>query len=63
MKIRDAIGLLEVHGWRLDRVRGSHRQYRHPLKPGCVTVAGKPSAELHPKTLASILRQANIEER
>ena len=63
MKIRDAIRLLEADGWRLDRVKGSHHQYRHPQKPGCVTVAGKPSAELHPKTLASILRQADIEER
>jgi len=63
VKIRDAIRLLEADGWRLDRVKGSHRQYRHPQKPGCATVAGKPSAELHPKTLASILRQADIEER
>lgn len=63
MKIRDAIRLIEADGWRLDRVKGSHRQYRHPQKPGCVTVAGKPSAELHLKTLASILRQADIEER
>jgi len=63
VKICDVIHLLEAHEWRLDRVKGSHRQYRHPKKPGCVTVAGKPSAELHPKTLASILRQADIEER
>jgi predicted RNA binding protein YcfA (HicA-like mRNA interferase family) len=40
--------------------RGSHRQYRHPTKPGVVTVAGKPRGELHPKTLASILRQAGL---
>ena len=63
MKIRDAIRLLEAAGWRLDRIKGSHRQYRHAQKPGCVTVAGKLSVELHPKTLASILRQADIEER
>lgn len=46
----------------LSRTRGSHRQYRHPQRPGKVTVPGKPSSTLHPKTLASILRQAGMEK-
>jgi predicted RNA binding protein YcfA (HicA-like mRNA interferase family) len=32
-------------------------------KPGVVTVAGKPSDDLAPGTLKSILKQAGIEER
>jgi predicted RNA binding protein YcfA (HicA-like mRNA interferase family) len=40
------------------RVTGSHRHFTHPEKPGLVTVAGKPSATLKPKTEASILKQA-----
>ena len=28
------------------RIRGSHRQYRHPDKPGTVTIAGKPGDDL-----------------
>ncbi len=52
--------MLETDGWTVARVRGSHRQYRHVTKPGVVTVAGKPSDELHPKTLASIRRQAQL---
>ena len=40
--------------------RGSHRHFVHPVKPGLVTVAGKPSATLKPKTEASILKQAGL---
>jgi predicted RNA binding protein YcfA (HicA-like mRNA interferase family) len=55
VKVRDTI-----NGWRQVATRGSHRQFKHPTKPGRVTVAGKPSDELHPKTQASILRQAGL---
>ena len=34
MKVRDVIKELERDGWRLDRTRGSHRQYKHSTKPG-----------------------------
>ncbi len=62
MKIRDLIRLLESEGWRLDRMRGSRRQYVHAAQAGTVTVAGHPSAEIHPKTLSSILRQAGLKK-
>jgi predicted RNA binding protein YcfA (HicA-like mRNA interferase family) len=39
---------------------GSHRQFKHATKTGRVTVAGKRSDDLHPKTEASILRQAGL---
>jgi len=61
MKVREVIRLLEREGWTLVRTRGSHRQFGHPDRPGKVTVAGKPSEPLHPKTLASILKQAGME--
>jgi predicted RNA binding protein YcfA (HicA-like mRNA interferase family) len=51
---------LEADGWRLKRTTGSHRHFVHPDKPGLVTVAGKPSATLKPKTEASILKQAGL---
>jgi predicted RNA binding protein YcfA (HicA-like mRNA interferase family) len=60
MKIAAVLKLIESDGWVHTRTRGSHRQYRHPTKPGVVTVAGKPRDELHAKTLASILRQAGL---
>lgn len=40
--------------------RGSHRQFKHPTKPGRVTIAGKPSDNLAPGTLNSILKQAGL---
>ncbi|MYB76863.1 MAG: type II toxin-antitoxin system HicA family toxin [Chloroflexi bacterium] len=61
-KVRDAIRLVERDGWKHVRTRGSHRHYRHPTKLGIVTIAGKLSKELAPKTWNSILKQAKIQE-
>ena len=63
MKVRDVIKLVERDGWRLARTRGSHRQFVHPSKGGVVTVAGHPSQDLHPKTYATILRQAGLKRQ
>jgi predicted RNA binding protein YcfA (HicA-like mRNA interferase family) len=60
MRVRAVIRLLEADGWRLKRQTGSHRQFRHPTKPGTVTVAGMPSTDVPPGTLVSILRQAGL---
>jgi predicted RNA binding protein YcfA (HicA-like mRNA interferase family) len=62
MKVREIIELIEADGWRLVATRGSHRQYKHPLKAGRVTIAGKPSDDLKPGTLNSILKQAGLKE-
>jgi len=63
MKIRDAIRLIEGDGWFLIATRGSHRQYKHNAKSGRVTVAGKPSDDVSPGTLNSMLKQAGLKER
>ena len=60
MKVRDVIKLIEKDGWRLVVTEGSHRQYKHPNKPGRVTVAGHLREDVHPKTLKSILTQAGL---
>ena len=60
MKVRDVIKRIEDVGWYLDRTRGSHRQYKHPVKTGLVTVPGKPGDDLAPGTLNSILKQAGL---
>ena len=63
VKVREAIKRIEERGWELAHTRrGRHRQYRHPDRPGLVTIAGKPSDTLHPKTWASIIRQAGLED-
>jgi len=43
MKVKEVIKLLKEDGWQLVRTQGSHRQFKHGLKSGCVTVSGKPS--------------------
>jgi predicted RNA binding protein YcfA (HicA-like mRNA interferase family) len=60
MKIRDVIKLIEKDGWYLTVIEGSHRQYKHPTKPGRVTVAGHPGDDLAPGTLNSVLKQAQL---
>jgi predicted RNA binding protein YcfA (HicA-like mRNA interferase family) len=62
MKVREAIRLIEADGWYLVATRGSHRQYKHREKPGRVTIAGKPSDDVAPGTLNSILKQAGLRE-
>jgi Predicted periplasmic or secreted lipoprotein len=63
MKVREVVALLEADGWRCVRTRGSHRQYRHPEKPGRVTVAGSLNDDLAPGTLNSVLKQAGLKKR
>lgn len=62
MKVRDVLNLIETDGWYLARVRGSHRQFKHPIKPGLVTVAGHPSVDVPKGTLNSILKQAGLKD-
>ena len=40
--------------------KGSHRQFKHPIKPGKVTIAGKESSVLPHKTVRSIMEQAGL---
>ena len=61
MRVRDAIRLVEEDGWQLLRTRGSHRQYKHPTKPGLVTIPGKLSKDLPIGLQRSILKQAGLE--
>jgi predicted RNA binding protein YcfA (HicA-like mRNA interferase family) len=62
MKYRDVVRMLEDDGWVLERTKGSHLQWRHPHKPGTVTIAcgGKLGRDVPPGTLASIRKQAGI---
>ena len=62
MKVRDVLKMLDEDGWRLDRTRGSHRQFKHSTKPGLVTVTGKSNDDLGPGTLNSILKQAGLKK-
>ena len=60
MKVREVIAMLERDGWVLVATKGSHRQYKHPVKKGRVTVPGHLGDELRPGTLNSVLKQAGL---
>jgi predicted RNA binding protein YcfA (HicA-like mRNA interferase family) len=60
MKVRELVKQLEKDGWRLVRIKGSHRQFHHSQKLGTVTVAGHPSVDIPPGTLNNILKQAGL---
>jgi predicted RNA binding protein YcfA (HicA-like mRNA interferase family) len=60
--VRQVERILRAHGWSLERVVGSHRQYVHPNNPHLVTVPGARGKQLAPGTLASIRRASGIKE-
>lgn len=62
MKVRDIIKMIEEDGWYHVETKGSHRQYKHRIKLGRVTIAGHPSHDLAPGTLNSILKQSQLKE-
>lgn len=61
MKVREAIKRVEADGWRIVRIRGSHRNYHHPTKIGIAT-AGHPSEDLDRGTEVAILKQAGLKK-
>ena len=63
MKVREVIKRLQEDGWYLARTTGDHRQFKHPTKPGLVTVAGKPGVDVPIGTLKNIWKQAQIKEQ
>ena len=60
MKVRKLVRLIETDDWFLARQRGSHRQFKHPTKPGLVTISGNDGDDVKTGTLASILKQARL---
>ena len=59
-KVREVIRIVERDGRYHVRTRGSHRQFRHPEKPGKVTIPGKPGDEVSKSTWLNIQRQAGL---
>ncbi|WP_133510447.1 type II toxin-antitoxin system HicA family toxin [Candidatus Thiosymbion oneisti] len=57
MKSSEVITRLNRDGWFLHHVKGSHHQFKHPSKPGRVTVP-HPKKDLPTGTLRSIFKQA-----
>jgi predicted RNA binding protein YcfA (HicA-like mRNA interferase family) len=62
MSSREVIRILLHHGWFEVAQAGSHKQFKHPDKPGRVTVP-HPKRDLPTGTLKSIEKQAGIRLR
>lgn len=61
-KVSDILRMLAEDGWVQVTMRGSHRQFKHPTKPGRVTIHGKLSDTIAPGTLSSILKQSGLKK-
>jgi predicted RNA binding protein YcfA (HicA-like mRNA interferase family) len=59
VKSKDVIKAIEADGWSHVRTKGSHHHYRHPTKPGTVTVP-HPESDLAIGTIKSIERQSGV---
>jgi predicted RNA binding protein YcfA (HicA-like mRNA interferase family) len=62
MKVSEVLRMLTEDDWYLVATKGSHRQFKHPTKPGRITVPGKPGNDLAPVTLGSILKQSGLKK-
>ncbi len=59
MKFREVENIILKDGWYQVKQKGSHHQYKHPTKPGKVTIP-EHVGDLNPDTVKSILKQAGI---
>ena len=63
VKVRDLMRLVEADGWRHVRTTGSHRHYKHMVKPNVVTIPGHPGDDVPAGTMKSILKAAGLEKK
>ena len=61
MDSREVIRRLKNEGWRLVRTKGSHHQFKHPDKPGLITVP-HPKKDFPVGTVRAIMKQAGWTE-
>jgi len=62
LKIREIIEIIKKDGWYKVAQKGSHKQFKHLIKPGRVTIAGNPGDDIATGTLNSVLKQAGIKQ-
>lgn len=56
---RELMKIIKEDGWYYIRASGDHHQFKHPTKPGKVTIP-HPNKDLPRKTIESILKQAGL---
>lgn len=60
VKVKKILKALSEDGWYKARQRGSHRQFKHPVKKGTVTVNGDESDDVWGSLLKSIEEQSGL---
>ena len=60
MRFREVEKILLRDGWSQVKQKGSHHQYKHPIKSGKVTVP-EHGGDINIDTVKSIMKQAGIE--
>lgn len=60
MRPQELVRILETDGWYTTGQTGSHRQFRHPVKPGLLIVPMHAEKELGKGLLHSILKKAGL---
>ena len=60
IKVSRILEALNKDGWVMTAQKGSHRQFKHPVKPGKVTVNGHPSDVVYGFLLKSIEAQSGL---
>lgn len=61
-KVREAVRIVEQDGWRYVYTRGSHRQFKHPVKQGKVTISGNLGDDMPIWRWNSVMRQAGLKD-
>jgi len=61
-KVREIVALIEADGWFFITQKGSHRQFKHPVKSGRVTIPGNLNDDMPRGTQRSVLIQAGLYE-
>jgi len=60
LKWREVVRLLRADGWFLDSQKGGHMHFKHPTKPGKVTVPVHSGKDINGFVLNNILKQAGL---
>lgn len=60
LRYREIVKQLKADGWYEVGAVGSHHHFKHPTKPGKITVPDHGGRDLHPDIVKSIKNQAGI---
>lgn len=59
MRFREIEKIIKDDGWTLSSIEGSHHHYRHPTKPGKVTIP-KHNGDINIRVINSIMKQSGL---